>query len=67
MVSLGKDPKGETVLGGSAARDQNLSNLQNKTNSEFGTTTTTQTDELAALRERVVELEKRLKITTEGE
>ena len=65
MISLGKDPKGETVLGESANRDQNLSNLQNKTNSEFGTTTTTQLDELVALRERVVELEKKLKTTKE--
>ena len=62
MVSLYKDPKGEVVLGDSNKPDQKLSSLQSKFVSETATTTTQQ-DELAALRERVAELEKKLKLS----
>ena len=62
MVSLCKDPKGEMVLGESNTSDQKLSSLQSKFVSETATTTTQQ-DELAALKERVAELEKKLKQT----
>ena len=62
MVSLCKDPKGEMVLGDSTTPDQKLSNLQGN-NSETATTTTQQ-DELAVLRERVAELEEKLKQST---
>ena len=59
MVSLGKDPKGESVLGEPATPDQQLSNLQSKATSELGTTT--QQDEITVLRQQVAELREELK------
>ena len=59
MVSLCKDPKSEKVLGESTTPNQTLSSLQGKTTSETGTTN--HQDELAKLRERVAELEEKLK------
>ena len=64
MVSLCKDPKGEKVLGDSTTQDQKINTLQSKIISG-ATMSTTQQDELAALREQVAQLEEKLKKSKE--